>query len=49
MTSGTLNEFSVRVLKSMEHLSTEITDRIIVSLSNGVDAVIKARGNRIKY
>jgi hypothetical protein len=49
ITSGTFNEFSARVLKSMENLSTEIIDRIIASLSNRVDAVIKARGNRIKY
>ncbi len=49
ITSGTLNEFSACVLKSMENLSTEIIDQTIASLSNRVDAVVKARGNRIKY
>ena len=49
ITSETFNEFSERVLKSMENLSTEIIDRTIASLSNRVDAVLKARGNRIKY
>ena len=49
ITSGTFIEFSARVLKSMENLSTEIIDRTIASLSNQVDALVKARGNRIKY
>ncbi len=49
ITSGTFIEFSARVLKSMENLSTEIINRTIASLSNRVDAVIKARRNRIKY
>ena len=49
ITSGRFNEFSAHVLESMENLSTEIIDRTIASLSNRVDAVVKATGNRIKY
>ncbi len=48
ITSGTFIEFSACVLKSMRNLSTEIIDRTIASLSNRVDAVVKARGNHIR-
>ena len=49
ITCETFNEFSERVLNSMENLLTEIIDRTIASLSSRVDAVRRARGNRIKY
>ena len=49
ITYETFQDFSARVLKSLENLSTDVIDRTISSLSSRVDAVLKARGNRIKY
>jgi hypothetical protein len=49
ITYETFQDFSARVLKSLENLSTDVIDRTISSLSSRVDAILKARGNRIKY
>jgi hypothetical protein len=48
ITYETFQDFSARVLKSLENLSTDVIDRTISSLLSRIDAVLKARGNRIK-
>ena len=49
ITSETFEDFSSRVLKSFDNLSVDLVDCTIVSLSKRVKAVIKSKGDRIKY
>ena len=49
ITSETFEDFSSRVLKSFDNLSVDLVDRTIASLSKRVKAVIKSKGDRIKY
>ena len=49
ITSETFKQFSERVLRSFDSLSIDVVDRTIASLSKRVEAVLKYKGNRIKY
>ena len=49
ITSETFKQFSERVLRSFDTLSIDVVDRTIASLSKRVEAVLKSKGNRIKY
>lgn len=49
ITSETFEHFSARVLKTFDNLSVDLVDRTITSMANRVEAVIRSRGDRIKY
>ena len=49
ITSETFKQFSERVLRSFDSLSIDVVDSTIASLSKRVEAVLKSKGNRIKY
>ena len=49
ITSETFEHFSARVLKTFHNLSVDLVDRTITSMANRVEAVIRSRGDRIKY
>ena len=49
ITCETFKQFSERVLRSFDILSIDVVDRTIAGLSKRVEAVLKYKGNRIKY
>ena len=49
ITSETFKQFTERVLRSFDNHSIAVVDRTIASLSKRVEAVLKSKGNRIKY
>ena len=49
ITRESINEFSLRVKKTMESFSSDQIDKIIESMDKRITAVIKGRGQRTKY
>ena len=49
ITRESLDEFSQRVKKTMQSFSSEEIDKIIDSMDKRITAVVKGRGQRIKY
>ena len=49
ITRESINEFSLRVKKTMQSFSSDQIDKIIESMDKRITAVIKGRGQRAKY
>ena len=49
ITRESINEFSLRVKKTMQSFSSDQIDKIIESMDKRITAVIKGRGQRTKY